>query len=99
MENEKKEIGRKEQEVDAIMKAHKSIAALAEYMFGDEVFKDSPGTDGVDDIVTVLGRAVMGGRISTATLELPNGVQAKIFEKGGLVAMKRTLKVVDENVI
>ena len=57
MENEKKEIGRKEQETDAIMKAHKSIAALAEYMFGDEVFKDSPGTDGVDDIVTVLGRA------------------------------------------
>lgn len=99
METEKKEVGRKEQEAEAIMKAHKSIAALAEYMFGNEVFKDSPGMYGVDDIVTELGRAVMGGRISTATLELPNGVQAKIFEKGGLVAMKRTLKVVDENVI
>ncbi len=99
METEKKELGQKAQEVDAIMKAHKSIAALAKYMFGDEAFKDSPGVDGVDDIVTELGRAVMGGRISSATLELPNGVQAKIFEKGGLVAMKRTLKVVDENVI
>ena len=99
MENEKKETGRKEQEAEAIMKAHKSIAALAEYMFGDEVFKDSPGTDGVDDIVAELGRAVMGGRISSATLELPNGMQAKIFEKGGRVAMKRTEKVVDENVI
>lgn len=99
METEKKEVGSKEQEAEAIMKAHKSIAALAEYMFGDEVFIGYPGMYGVDDIVTELGRAVMGGRISSATLELPNGVQAKIFEKGGRVAMKRTEKVVDENPI
>ena len=47
--------------------------------------------------VEELGKEVLIGRVVSATLELPNGVQAKICMKGVTVSMKRTVKVVDEN--
>lgn len=47
--------------------------------------------------VEELGKEVLIGRVVSATLELPNGIQAKICMKGVTVSMKRTVKVVDEN--
>ena len=45
----------------------------------------------------MFGEEVLIGRVVSATLELPNGIQAKICVKGVTVSMKRTVKVVDEN--
>lgn len=78
-------------------KAEKRMEELGKVMFGEEAFKGASRTNSIDDLAAELGKEVLIGRVVSATLELPNGIQAKICMKGVTVSMKRTVKVVDEN--
>lgn len=84
-------------EPEQVERAFRRIESLSKIMFGDEVFEDSLEAESIDEIAAELGKEVLLGRVSGVTLELPNGMQARIYVKKGKVAMKRTVKVVDEN--